>query len=148
MGWGECLKIADLQFVRSRSLRSGHWPARFGNLWIAGADFTVGILDEIEMISAADLIGAGEVSPPFAVTITSAAFGTEPGLAGGICLGGIDFDHSGDLWASAHCDPETHLMEFTPSQLSLGGDLTPSVTISPNSRKTTWPILVRSGSVL
>ena len=107
-----------------------------GNLWIAGAEFTVGILDEIEMISAADLIGAGEVSPPFAVTITSAAFGTEPGLAGGICLGGIDFDHSGDLWVSARCDPETHLMEFTPSQLSLGGDLTPSVTISPNSRKT------------
>lgn len=129
--------VQDLAFDRS------------GNLWIAGADFTVGILDEIEMISAADLIGAGEVSPPFAVTITSAAFGTEPGLAGGICLGGLDFDHSGDLWVSARCDPKTHLIEFTPSQLSLGGDLTPSVTISPNSRKTNlaFPGPIRFGPV-
>jgi hypothetical protein len=107
-----------------------------GNLWIAGADFTVGILDEVEMISAGDLAGAGEISPPFAVTITSSAFGTEPGLPGGICLGGLDFDHSGDLWISAHCDPNTHLIEFTPSQLSIGGNLTPAVTISPNSKKT------------
>jgi hypothetical protein len=34
------------------------------------------------------------------------------------------------------CKADAQLVEFTPSQLSLGGDLTPSVTISPNSMKT------------
>jgi hypothetical protein len=107
------------------------------NLWLAGAIFpNTGTVDEIVMISAGDLIGSGEISPPASVTITSSAFGAESGLAGGICLGGIDFDHSGDLWLSSHCNPESHLIEFTPSQLSLGGNLTPSVMISPNSMKT------------
>jgi hypothetical protein len=107
-----------------------------GNLWLAGGDFTLGLEDEIKMISAADLGGSGQITPPIQVTITSSAFGGEPGLPGGICLGGIDFDHFGNLWISAHCDPETHLIEFTPSQLSIGGDLTPSITISPNASKT------------
>ena len=107
-----------------------------GNLWIAGADFTVGSLDEIKMIAAGDLIGTGEISPPVGVTITSSAFGTEPGLAGGICLGGIDFDQSDNLWVSAHCDPDTHLIEFTPSQFSTGGNLVPSVTIGQNHKQT------------
>lgn len=108
-----------------------------GNLWLAGAIFpNTGAVDEIEMISAADLVGSGEISPPASVTITSSAFGAESGLAGGICLGGLDFDHSGNLWVSTHCNPESHLIEFTPSQLSLGGNLTPSITISPNSKNT------------
>ena len=107
-----------------------------GNLWIAGAHFTVGILDEIQAISAGDLGGTGEITPPITVTITSSAFGAESGLAGGICLGGIDFDHSGNLWVSSHCNPESHLSEFTPSQLSIGGNLDPSITISPNSKLT------------
>jgi hypothetical protein len=105
-----------------------------GNLWIAGADFTVGALDEIKEISAGDLSGTGEITPPIAATITSSAFGSESGL-GGFCLGGIDFDQSGDLWASAQCQ-FPHLIEFTPSQLSIGGNLTPSITISPNRKKT------------
>jgi hypothetical protein len=107
-----------------------------GNLWLAGGDFTLGLVNEIRMISAADLGGSGQITPPIQVTITSSAFGVEPGLPGGICLGGIDFDHSSNLWISVHCDPEPHLIEFTPSQLSIGGDLTPSITISPNASKT------------
>jgi streptogramin lyase len=121
-----------------------------GNLWIAGADFTVGILDEVKMIAAGDLVGTGEISPPVGVTITSSAFGTEPGLAGGICLGGIDFDQSGNLWVSAHCDPDTHLIEFTPSQLSTGGNLVPSVTIGQNHKQTNllMPGPIRFGATL
>jgi len=109
-----------------------------GNLWLAGAVFPVtGTVDQIDMISAGDLVGTGEISPPASLTITSSAFGTESsGSPGGICLGGIDFDHSGDLWVSTHCDPDTHLIEFTPDQLSIGGILTPSATIGQNSTKT------------
>ncbi len=119
-------------------------PADFGaqdlafdgseNLWIAGEDFTTGAVNEIKEISAGDLSGTGEITPPITATITSSAFGSVPGL-GGVCLGGIDFDQSGDLWASARCQ-FPHLIEFTPSQLSIGGNLTPSITISPNRKKT------------
>ena len=67
--------------------------------------------------------------------ITSSAFGS------GWCLGGLDFDHSGDLWVSVvgsngGCEADAQLVEFTPSQLSTGGNLTPSITISPNSKNT------------
>ena len=134
-------------------------PADFGiqdfafdgseNLWIAGADFTIGAVDEIEEISARDLNGTGEITPPIAVTITSSAFGTESGLSGGICLGGIDFDQAGDLWASARCQ-FSHLIEFTPSQLSIGGNLTPSITISPNREKAnlSFPGPIRFGPTI
>lgn len=110
---------------------------RSGNLWLAGLALqrTGPFIDEVEMISAADLVGTGWISPSPSVTITSPAFGSGP------CLGSLDFDHSGDLWVSVVgsnkvCQADAQLVEFTPSQLSLGGDLTPSVTISPNSMKT------------
>ena len=116
-----------------------------GNLWIAGADFAMGNTDEIKAISAGDLGGTGEITPPIAATITSSAFGTEAGL-GGFCLGGIDFDQAGDLWASARCQVP-QLIEFTPSQLSTGGNLTPSITIRPNRKKTnlSFPGPIRFG---
>jgi hypothetical protein len=119
-----------------------------GNLWITGADVTVGALDEIKEISAGDLSGIGEITPAIAATITSSAFGSESGL-GGFCLGGIDFDQSGDLWASARCQVP-HLIEFTPSQLSTGGNLTPSITISPNRKKTNleFPGPIRFGPAI
>ena len=74
-------------------------------------------------------------SPSPSLIITSSAFGS------GWCLGGLDFDHSGDLWVSVvgsngGCEADTQLVEFTPSQLSMGGNLTPSITISPNSKNT------------
>jgi hypothetical protein len=122
-----------------------------GNLWLAGVLPGIGsLVSEIEMISAGDLVGTGEISPLASLTITSSAFGINNAGLGGVCLGGIDFDHSGDLWVSAHCDPQTHLIEFTPSQLSVGGDLTPSVTISPNSKKTNLasPGPIRFGPVI
>jgi hypothetical protein len=122
-----------------------------GNLWLAGALPAIGSLPSvIKMISAADLGGSGEVSPPAAVTITSSAFGIENAGLGGTCLGGIDFDHSGNLWVSAHCDPDTHLIEFGPSQLSIGGDLEASVTIGQNSTKTNlvFPGPIRFGPVV
>ncbi len=110
-----------------------------GNLWLAGPGSSG---DEIEMISASDLTGTGEVSPTAAVTITSSAFGVA--VDSGTCLGGIDFDDSGDLWASVvgtvdtnpNCESDTQLVEFTPSQLSTGGSLTPTVTIGQNSTGT------------
>jgi len=115
-----------------------------GNLWLAGSIsptpyWTSTINDTLEMISAADLTGTGEVSPAAAVTITSSAFGIPD--SGGGCLGGIDFDRSGDLWVSVaanypHCPADAQLVEFTPSQLSTGGNLTPSVTISQNAKGT------------
>lgn len=133
-------------------------PADFGaqdlafdgseNLWIAGEDFTTGAVNEIKEISAGDLSGTGEITPPVTATITSSAFGSVPGL-GGVCLGGIDFDQSGDLWASARCQfPQ--LIEFTPSQLSIGGNLTPSITISPNRKKTnlSFPGPIRFGPTI
>ncbi len=105
-----------------------------GNLWLAGSSSHG---DTLEMISTGDLTGTGEVSPTAAVTITASAFASLDGS--GSCVGGIDFDRSGDLWVSvtpetADCD--TQVVEFTPSQLSTGGNLTPSVTISQNSSKT------------
>ena len=123
-----------------------HLPPNFGiqdlafdgsaNLWVAGADFSTpspGV--EILMIPAAVLSGSGEITPPIATTITSAAFGSESGLPAGLCVGGIDFDQSGNLWASTACNPPA-LIAFTPGQQSTGGDLLPSITISPNSSKT------------
>ena len=108
-----------------------------GNLWVAGGGSNG---DVLEMISAGDLMGTGEVSPTAAATITSSAFGLINGS--GSCLGGIDFDNSGNLWASVGgfeggCHPgDTQLVEFTPNQLSAGGNLAPSVTIGQNPQKT------------
>ena len=107
-----------------------------GNLWVAGPGPHG---DEIAMVSASDLSGSGEISPSAAVTINSAAFGLLDGT--GSCLGGIDFDHSGNLWASvgadnADCSSDTQLVQFTPSQLSTGGNLTPTVTIGQNASRT------------
>ena len=109
-----------------------------GNLWTAGPGSHG---DALEMISASNLTGTGEISPPAAVTITSSAFGTLVGS--GSCLGGIDFDTSGDVWVSvgtnnADCNGNTatQVVEFTPAQLSAGGNLTPSLTIGQNSKQT------------
>ena len=109
-----------------------------GNLWFAGSGSHG---DALEMISASNLTGTGEISPPAAVTVTSSEFGVLVG--GGSCLGGIDFDSSGDLWVSVGgreggCSGNitTQLVDFTPSQLSVGGDLTPSVTIGQNAKQT------------
>jgi hypothetical protein len=108
-----------------------------GNLWAAGSSSKG---DVIEMFPAADLGAAGQVSPLAAVTLTSPAFA---GLEGtGSCLGGIDFDHSGDLWVSvgtnnADCGTATtQVVEFTPVQLTARGNLAPAVTISQNPTKT------------
>jgi hypothetical protein len=107
-----------------------------GNLWVAGPGPHG---DEIAMISASDLSGSGEISPSAAVTINSAAFGLLDGT--GSCLGGIDFDHSGNLWASvgadnADCSSDTQLVEFSPTQLTMGGNLDPAVIIGQNNKKT------------
>ena len=109
-----------------------------GNLWIAGPGSHG---DALEMISASNLTGNGEVSPPATVTVTSSAFGTL--LGSGSCLGGIDFDSSSNLWVSvgtdnADCDGNTttQVVAFTPAQLSTGGNLTPSVAIVQNKKKT------------
>ncbi|HEY6299034.1 MAG TPA: hypothetical protein VIW95_05260 [Candidatus Binatus sp.] len=107
-----------------------------GNLWVAGPGPHG---DEIAMVSASDLSGSGEISPSAAVTINSAAFGLLDGT--GSCIGGIDFDHSGNLWASvgadnADCSSDTQLVQFTPSQLSTGGNLTPTVIIGQNASRT------------
>lgn len=109
-----------------------------GNLWIAGPGSHG---DALEMISASNLTGTGEIAPPATVTITSSAFGTLVGS--GSCLGGIDFDSSGDLWVSvgtnnADCDGNTttEVAEFTPAQLSTGGNLTPALTIGQNGKQT------------
>jgi hypothetical protein len=107
-----------------------------GNLWVAGAGSHG---DEVEMIPASDLMGTAEVSPTAAVTITSSAFGL--GDSSGSCLSGIDFDQSANLWVSVGanngaCGVPPQLVEFTPAQLSTGGNLTPLVIISQNSTKT------------
>ncbi|MGA9724012.1 MAG: hypothetical protein WBQ86_16250 [Candidatus Binatus sp.] len=104
-----------------------------GNLWLAGSNAQG---DEIEMISVSDLSGTGEITPSAGATVTSPTF-TPNGS--GSCLGGIDFDNSGDLWVSIHqmsfgCD--NAVVEFTPSQLSAGGNLTPPVIIGQNSTNT------------
>jgi len=122
-----------------------------GNLWVAGAGSNG---DVLEMISAGDLTGTGEVSPTAAMTITSSAFGVLFPSSGS-CLGGIDFDNSGDLWVSVgagdgDCQVNTQLVEFTPSQLSVGGNLAPSVTIGQNPQKTNlfFPGPIRFGPTL
>jgi hypothetical protein len=107
-----------------------------GNLWLAGPG-SAG--DTLEMIAASDLTGTGEISPSAAVTVTSSAFGVLVGS--GSCLGGIDFDPSGNLWVSVgtnntNCEAATQIVEFTPSQLNAGGNLVPSVTIGQNHKQT------------
>jgi hypothetical protein len=47
----------------------------------------------------------------------------------------------GDLWVSVgtnndECEAAQQIIEFTPGQLSTGGDLTPSVTILQNKKQT------------
>ncbi len=106
-----------------------------GNLWAAAP---ISQQDEIEMFSAGDLAGTGEISPSPATTITSANFGS---AFAGSCIGGIDFDRSGDLWVSigtnnADCTAQTQVVEFTPSQLNIGGNLTPTVSVQQNPEKT------------
>jgi hypothetical protein len=91
------------------------------------------------MIPASDLGGSGQISPSASVMVTSSAFGLLVGT--GSCLGGIDFDRSGDLWVSvgaknADCEANTQVVKFTPGQLGTGGNLTPSVTIGENSKAT------------
>jgi hypothetical protein len=107
-----------------------------GNLWLAGESLKdIGpAIAEVEMVSAADLTGTGWISPSPSLVITSSVFGSGP------CLGGLDFDRSGDLWVSVigsntACQADSQLVEFTPNQLSIGGNLTPSVTISQNMTK-------------
>jgi hypothetical protein len=129
---GLIVNLPDLVFLVDFAFDSS------GNLWLAGSNSLFGN-DQLEMISAGDLTGTGVVSPMAAVTITSSAFGVLDGS--GSCLGGIDFDQSGDLWVSvgannADCQADTQVVEFTPSQLSTGGNLAPSVTISQNAEKT------------
>ena len=121
-----------------------------GNLWLAGS---VSQTDVLEMFPAAALGGGGEISPSAAVVVTSSAFGALFGT--GSCLGGIDFDGSGDLWVSvgadnADCTSATQLVEFTPAQLSAGGNLDPSVTIGQNARRTNLflPGPIRFGSTI
>jgi hypothetical protein len=107
-----------------------------GNLWLAGPGSHN---DALEMIPAGDLGGSGQISPSASVIVTSSAFGL---LAGpGSCLGGIDFDRSGDLWVAvgtndADCQANSQVVEFTPGQLGTGGSLTPAVTIGQNSKAT------------
>jgi hypothetical protein len=111
---------------------------RSGNLWTAGVDVVGGNTEVVEMFSASDLSGSGEVSPLPTVTITAFAFG---GSFGSSCLNGLDFDPSGDLWvsvggANSGCDAANQLVEFTPAQLSTGGNLTPSIVIGQNRKQT------------
>ena len=109
-----------------------------GNLSVAGPGLHG---DEIAMIAASGLGHQADLSSPV-VTITSSAFGVLLGT--GSCIGGIDFDDAGNLWASVgagngDCEGntgDTALVEFTPAQLSIGGNLTPSVIIGQNSKQT------------
>jgi hypothetical protein len=119
----DALNVADLGFDSA------------GNLWIAGGSSHG---DALEMFPASDLGGSVEISPEAETIVTSSAFGH---VFGGSCLGGIDFDHLGDLWVSVgtnndECEAAQQIIEFTPSQLSTGGDLTPSVTILQNKKQT------------
>jgi hypothetical protein len=119
-----------------------------GNLWTAGV---IANNEVVEMFSAGDLSGSGEISPTPAVSITSTAFG---GPFAGPCIAGIDFDRAGDLWVSTQaangCSGVNQIVEFTPSQLSGGGDLTPSVVLAQNRRKTNFfsPGPIRFGPTL
>lgn len=107
-----------------------------GNIWIAG-NGPGG--DAVEMLSAADLSGSGEITPVPTVTITSAVFG--PLIGPGSCLGGIAFDKFADLWVSVNsgnseCKADSQVVQFTPDQLSAGGNLTPALSIGENSEQT------------
>ena len=113
-----------------------------GNLWLAGpTPAAMGTeVDEIEMIKASDLTSTGIISPPAAVTITSAAFSAVTALGSGSCLDGLDFDHSGDLWvdvvgadAGTGCSGNSQVVEFTPAQLDAGGNLEPTVSLGETS---------------
>jgi hypothetical protein len=119
----DALKVADLGIDSA------------GNLWIAGGSSRG---DALEMFSASDLAGSGEISPAAETMVTSSAFGV---VFGGSCLGGIDFDHVGDLWVSVgtnndECEAAQQVVEFTPGQLAIGGNQTPTVTIGQNKKKT------------
>jgi hypothetical protein len=128
---GLIMNLPDLVFPVSFAFDSA------GNIWLAGSNSHN---DELEMISATNLGDSGVTSPSAAVKITSSAFSNLPGKSS--CFGGIDFDRSGNLWVSfgtsnGDCGfTTTALVEFTPAQLSTGGNLTPSVTIGQNMRKT------------
>ncbi len=103
-----------------------------GNLWIAGASSQG---DVIEMLAAEDLSGKGEISPTAAIMITSSAFGNRTSF--GSCIGGIDFDLAGDLWASvgpngADGCGDRQVVEFTAAQLGASGSLTPSEVLQGN----------------
>ena len=102
-----------------------------GDLWIPAIGSQG---QEIEMISASDLSGSGEISPSTATIVTSSAF--QPFGGSGQCLQGIDFDHAGDAWVvvTDNCNPA--VISFTASQMSAGGNQTPSVTLSPNAKRT------------
>jgi len=101
-----------------------------GNLWATG--WTTNANQSLLMkYSAADLSGSGEITPTPSVTISSIAFG-EPSLTP--CLGGLDFDAQGDLWASVQanqvdCIGRSQIIELTPDQLQSSGNVIPSVTI-------------------
>jgi hypothetical protein len=100
-----------------------------GNLWIAG---WTSQSEEIEMIPAGDLSGTGVITPSASTIIISPAF--TPEVSDTPCLGGIDFDASGDLWASVNDNSfgcVNGIVEFTASQLTTGGNLTPSVVNRP-----------------
>jgi hypothetical protein len=103
-----------------------------GNLWIAGAS---SLGDVIEMFTAEDLSGNGEISPSAAVAITSSAFGNRTSF--GSCIGGIDFDQAGDLWTSvgpngADGCGDRQVVEFTAAQLGASGSLTPALLLRGN----------------
>jgi len=105
-----------------------------GNLWLAG---TTSQTEEIEMIPAGDLSGTGVVTPSAGAILTSPAFAPE--VLDTPCLGGIDFDASGDLWASVNDNSfgcVNGVVEFTASQLTNVGNLTPSVIVGQNSSHT------------
>jgi len=105
-----------------------------GNLWLAGSTSQT---EEIEMIPAGDLSGTGVITPSASTIITSPAFAPE--VLDTPCLGGIDFDASGDLWASVNGNSfgcVNGVVEFTASQVATGGNLTPSVIIGQNSAHT------------
>jgi hypothetical protein len=102
-----------------------------GNLWMLSE------FGQIEMIPAGDLGGAGEISLTPSLSITVSAGGTAVACG----LGGIDFDRVGDLWVSVDpdsggCQEVAQLVEFTPDQISAGGNLIPSVTINQNITET------------
>ncbi len=109
---------------------------RAGNLWLAGDRDSQ---DVIEMFAASDLAGSGSQALAPSVTITSTVFGTINGS--GSCLGGMDFDRTGNLWVSVGPDngscgfDQQQVVSFSAAQLSSGGSLVPSVVIGQNAKK-------------